>query len=127
MQMDDEVVTPYKKKRRRRPPKKADHKHEFVDCVFEFNPETCRYLIDRREFSIGSYCPTCGKVGSTAPIGGIHGKWKMNTAEPPYICPAWTDAAEREFDPETRTLPYFMLNDWFQKFVDLEGSLQEVE
>ena len=120
MQMDEEAVVPYRKKKRRHPPKKADHKHEFTDCVFEFNPETCRYLIDRQEFAIGSYCPICGKVGSTAPIGGTNGRWKKNIAEPPYICPVWTDDAEREFNPATRSLPHFMLNDWFQKYVTLE-------
>lgn len=123
--MDEEFITvPYRKKRGKRPPKKADHKHEFVDCVFEFNPETIRYMIEEHECSIGSYCPICGKIGSVGPKGGVDGKWRANEynepGKPRYVHPYWTEAAEREFNPETRTLPAFILNDYFQKFVNLE-------
>ena len=62
MQTDDEAVVRYRKKRKKKQPKKADHKHEYVDCVFDFNPETIRYIIGNKESSIGSYCPTCGKI-----------------------------------------------------------------
>lgn len=121
MQTDDEAVVRYRKKRKKKQPKKADHKHEYVDCVFDFNPETIRYIIGNKESSIGSYCPTCGKIGDVGPRDGLGGRWKKDFSEDPsFVAPGWTEDAYREFDPETRTLPSFVLNDFFQKYVEIK-------
>lgn len=116
----DEPVVPYRKKREKHPPKKADHKHEFVDCVFEFNPAPNKYAYYvGRESTIGTYCHICGKVGSLCPSLGC--KWRINTSPyADYISPCWTDDAVREFDPKTRALPAFTLDDYFQKFVTID-------
>lgn len=97
----DEPIVPYRKKSKARPPKKANHKHVWADCVFEFEDELLGKI------SIGTYCPICGKIGNP-----MSRRWRQKT------CYEWTDAARKEFDPETRTLPLCHAKNYFSKFVE---------
>ena len=112
---EDFETVRYRKKSKKKPPRKADHKHERADCVLFENFGNFKSMM------IGSYCPICGKVMDWgAPLGG---KWRKDFSDTPrFIAPDWTDEARREFDPETRTLPYFELTTSMQKYVDIENK-----
>lgn len=114
----------YRKKASKKTPVKADHRHEFVNCVYEL--PTVRYdeargFVPDSKLSIGTYCRICGKIG-------VHfdqdGEWKEK--EPisrhwGFFGYKWSAKAEAEFDEKTRTLPFFRIDDSFkQKFVKTE-------
>lgn len=120
-----EDVPKYKKKSKKKGLSRSKHKHEYINCVFWQHE---RILDDVKGFifgpeikySIGAYCPICGKIGTT-----YDSSWTVNNKD--YsVCfmtvfkTEWNDAAKREFDEKTRTLPCFQLNDgeFFQKFVN---------
>ncbi len=105
-------------------PKKSKHKHIYEPCVFESQSikldEQHGFINDSR-LCVGSYCPLCGKVGSRRlsedarwykDTSVIKGSFRCFSNEP-------TEEALRELDPETRTLPFFKLTDYWQKEVEL--------
>jgi len=119
----DEDVPRYKKKAKKKSPKKANHKHRFENCVLGYNTialDKAHGVVPSPELSIGTYCPACGKIG-------VHtdSAWRVKKNDPNLPAKAmrqtqWSDEAKREFDPHTRTLPYFWLDDWLQKYTRLE-------
>ena len=122
--MRDEEVPRYKKKSKKKPPTKARHKHEYVNCVFGFNKQKFtkeRGFEPEPDMSIGTYCPICGKVGSTFDDAD---RWvDHHRRGVMWFGYDWTDAAKQEFNAETRSLPYFWLDDgWFQKYVEVEEN-----
>lgn len=125
--LDDETVR-YKKKAKKKTPKKADHKHEFVTCVYGYNKRVFskeRGFENVPDLSIRTYCPVCGKVGTSFDYENERYVLDNTVRKPSYICPDfdWTDEAKREFNPKTRTLPYFWIKDkWFTKYVELEDK-----
>lgn len=112
--------TRYRKKAKKKTPAKADHRHEFVNCVYEI--ETIRldeahgFVPDSR-FSIGTYCPVCGKIGTHSDE-----VWQEKELVPRWrglYDMKWSERAKTEFDEKTRTLPFFRIHDLFkQKFVE---------
>lgn len=126
--MRDDDIMRHKKKSKKKPPPKAKHKHEYVNCVFEFNDKKFnkeRGFIEVPGISIGTYCPICGKIEST--FDYKNKEWVIDKREMLGNFTAfswgWTDNAKREFDKNTRTLPCFWIEDkWFTKYVDLEGN-----
>lgn len=65
------------------------------------------------ELNVGTYCPLCGKVGAVEDI-----EFKVNTSPlNKFYCYEWSEKAKREFDPATRTLPFFKLDQFKDKFV----------
>lgn len=106
----------YRKKKHRPIPKKADHKHVFRPAVTLVNQGLLGLIKD--EFYIRYYCPICGKLSLDSSDLEKDG-YRVNTAQKPYYCMEWSDKALREFNPETRTLPYFEIADFFAKFVEL--------
>ena len=104
---------------------KANHKHEFCDCVFEYDNFKFSKIhgkVPHREFAIGSYCIICGKVGGRL---GSPSRWSYPAQVPgkTYWETVFTDEYKREMNPKTRTLPTFFLEDRFdQKFVELEDE-----
>lgn len=119
--MIDEETMRYKKKSQKTPPAKAKHKHEYVNCVFGFDRQKFskeRGFYPVSDMNIGTYCPICGKIGTARDSSQ---QWMEETRR--LFAPEWNEAAKREFDPTTRTLPYFWLDDTFsQKFVSLPHS-----
>ena len=115
--IDEEyITTPYKKKKRKKRVKKADHPHQWDDCVYGLA------FAGNFELSIGTYFPICGKVG----VPTFYTKWKQNTSEnPKLIRSEWKPEALREFDEKTRTLPYFNIELFTTKYLDLEGKSNE--
>lgn len=111
---DDEVK--YKKKSNKRPPKKADHKHIFEPCVFQSKGikfDKAHGIVDGPdEYKMGSYCKICGKVGP-----GDRKWWDM--VDNRFCLGKYTKDAELQLNPETRTLPTFRLNNYFQKFISI--------
>ena len=115
--MDDQM--PHKKKAKKNGIKKADHKHDFHPCIFEYSTEKFdkhRGMLPATEESLGSYCTICGKIGAQyfpwafdfTPLrqGGRIGRYE------------YTAEAKKELNPETRTVPKFHLNDFFKdKFI----------
>ena len=115
----------YKKKAKHSPPKKAKHKHEFMPCVLEF--EVPRYdkqhgQVMVKDVRIDGYCPICGKIDR--PHNWEH--WWTHDVRYDGFSRAFlmqsSEAAKRELDPATRTLPTFWVDDWmFPKYVSLSG------
>ena len=122
--MIEDEVPRYKKKSQKKPPAKAKHKHEYTNCVFGFNG--MRFSKERGfepepDVTIGTYCPICGKIGGTFDNAEV---WIVDKRLGPHcLTYEWTDAAKREFNATTRTLPYFWLGDrWLAKYVNLEDK-----
>ena len=106
----------YRKRSTRRPSKKSNHKHIYKYCVFREQFRTP--LGFRDEFVIGTYCSICGKIGGRGDLE--EDGWIFNDAHPPFIHHEWSDKAKKEFDPDTRTLPFFEITDLLnQKFVEV--------
>ena len=120
----EQDFVPYKKYSSKKKPPKADHKHYYEPCVFEHNTlklDKAHGFIPEPTAKIGSFCPVCGKVG------GASEEW-YETAERYHsvfgrvFSTTYTEAANRELNKETRTLPTFWLDDAFgQKYVSLDG------
>ena len=117
----------YRKKSQKKAPKKINHRHEFADCVLQYNgmrlDKAHGFVYDDTRWRMGRYCIICGKIGDS------DAEWRERwTADGRKYLFAenWNDAAKREFDPKTRTLPCFMLKDnyGFDKFVDLGGQVE---
>lgn len=116
-------IPKYRKKSTARPPAKVKHKHVYEPCLLEelmewyCKPHERKTNKTRLRFS--SYCPICGKVGSMD-----KDRWwttiKKTTEMFSYLEPVYTEEAERELNPITRTLPVFYVGDqWRPKFVDI--------
>lgn len=93
--------------------KKSNHKHEYTDCVVEYDSYST--LVPHSIQRIWSYCKICGKI-NMVPVEHV---WMKEIYRKSGIALYYTDEAKREFDPETRTLPYFHLDDMWQKYVDM--------
>ena len=120
MEMDlneEYITTPYRKKKKKHRPKKSDHPHQWDDCVYGIS------FCGNFELSVGTYCPICGKVG----VPTYYTKWKEQVKTGHGMYSEWTKEAEKEFNPKTRTLPYFDIDLFVTKFVDLEGKKDDQE
>lgn len=121
--MDD--VPKYRKKSKKNGERKADHKHVYTWCVFTFygtHIERNRGFVpdDYLSFDIGTYCPICGKIGTTSTSDPRWDRRLNYTPSKQRERERWTDEALKEFNAETRTLPIFHLTDrWWQKYVSL--------
>ena len=112
-----EDIPKYRKKSQKKPPKKADHKHEWANCVYEtdtFGYSKEKGFYKTTELTVGKYCPICGKIGAV-----IDQDYRINTSEfPKFYCLEWSEKALKEFDPKTRTLPFFRIDQFKDKFVE---------
>ncbi len=113
-----EDVPKYRKKSQKKTPKKSNHKHEWENCVYEtdsvgYSKEKGFYKT--AELTIGKYCPICGKIGV---IGDQD--YRINTSQNPrFFHMEWSEKALKEFNPVTRTLPFFRINQFKDKFVEM--------
>ncbi len=105
-------------------PKKSKHKHIYEPCVLGLTVPKYdkRYgFVDETQLSIGSYCPVCGKIGLYKLYEDD--RWYEEILKPAGSFGCYgkqpTEEAQREFNPETRTLPFFKLTDYLQKEVEL--------
>ena len=125
----DEIM-PYKKKSTATPPKKAKHKHLAEPCILEHPADWWQkehLRTGETRFVIDYYCPVCGKVM------GLHEKDRWYTTDKvPNI--SWiacqnteTEEYKRELDPKTRTLPTFMVDSVFDKFVTLPDGKDNLD
>ena len=121
--MYEEDIPRYKKKAKKKSAAKADHKHRFEPCVFRLDDlrfDEAHGFVREPDaaFSIGTYCPVCGKIGTT-----INREWldERQGCWPILFQARWSERARREFDESTRTLPCFYLGDPFanHKYVTL--------
>ena len=102
-QLDE--IPRHKKKSKAKTPKKSQHKHTYKPCVIEYPLDWYKKEHERsgeKQFSIGTYCAICGKIGELK-------RW-------------YHTENESELNPETRTLPIFWTEDFFPKYVELETS-----
>lgn len=114
--MMDEVPK-YRKKSQKHTPKKAKHKHHYENCVLRCAKwrEDQMPGLDRWKMSIGKYCPECGKIGSICDTD-----WRVTLKDRYGYRSVWNDRAISQFNEETRTLPYFVVEDIFKcKYVAL--------
>ena len=122
-------VPRYKKKSKKTGRKRADHKHVYENCVFgwpKLHYEAERGLLygPDIEYSVGTYCPVCGKIGDIRNISWTDVSKRDGRGFLGYSR-EWSGAALREFDEQTRTLPYFFLSEdlFFPKDIpDYKGS-----
>ena len=124
---DDEVDVPrYRKKSMKTGLKRSKHKHQYEPCLLELDnfPDFKTGRVEGTHIAFQSYCTVCGKIGDCDV-----GRWFVNRITPFYewISEGYTEEAERELDPATRTLPLFRVYDkYFPKFVELkEGKADE--
>ena len=119
--LDDETPR-HKKKSQSKPPKKAKHKHIFEPCVIEFPKEWyvkehVRTNNDRKSWIYG-FCPVCGKIGEVD-----RSRWLKEERDflgsYMVVRDALTTEGEKEIDSKTRTLPTFICDDPFVKFVKI--------
>lgn len=128
MNIDDDIGR-YKKRAKYKAIPRSKHKHDYQDCVYEYESivrfDKIHGFIEGEKKCLGTYCSICGKIGKKSPPD----KWyrRQHGRETDwYIRIDYTEDALRELDAKTRTLPTFFLNDYLgQKFVDLE--VQNVE
>lgn len=100
--------------------KKSKHKHIYEPCVFEVENSYGRLdqahgFVTTTELKIGTCCPICGKVGSVCLMDDE--RWYQNPRGNLFTYRnVPTEEALKEFDPETRTLPFYHLdyNWWFR-------------
>jgi len=118
----DDKTAPYKKKSKKRTPKKANHKHEFADCIFEYDglrlDDAHGFQPQPREW-FGKYCRICGKIGGLEYEKWVKQHHKLRI-DGTGIARDLTDKAASELNPETRTLPTFRVDDIYgQKYIKL--------
>lgn len=118
--MCDDETPRYRKRAKKKTPKKSDHRHAFRNCVFVMPSvrfDEAHGLVQEPDtvFSIGTYCPVCGKIGTTIDqewLSEDTGPWLLHWER------RWSERARREFTESTRTLPCFRIGDeWFPKYV----------
>ena len=111
-------IPKYRKKAKKNTPKKSKHKHIYEPCVFEYHVDVL-WSPHATNKSIGSYCRICGKIGSMI----NREKWIQECRTPGGWFTVWTEKAEAEFDPRTRTIPYYFIDGLFiQKYVEIEEA-----
>lgn len=113
--------TKYKKKSQNKPPTKSNHKHEYHDCIFEWDNPRGKFdkekgFITEREIFGGSYCVVCGKMSYDMSF-----KWRNVIHDfRGWYHSVLSEKAKQELNPETRTLPTFVIDDrWNQKYVNI--------
>lgn len=110
--------TKYKKRSQAPTQPKANHKHQYVPCVYQYPIrvlDKARGFIDVPEQSIGTYCPECGRIGCT-----LDRSWmKEINYWPTYKerKSIWKPEAILELDESSRTIPFFVISDRFNKFI----------
>lgn len=112
-----EELTPYKKKKKKKVPKKANHKHDFKNCVYvqdlpSYN-QVQGFAATKTIIGLGSYCSICGKINLETPKEYLIG-------QKPHIflfLSELTEEAKKELDPTTRTIPTFTIDQSKQKSV----------
>ena len=114
-------IPKYRKKSTARPPAKAKHKHVYEPCLIEHPADWWNKPHERSgktTLRFATYCPICGKTDSAD-----HDRWvttvKKHNGVVSYLEHVYTEEAERELDPATRTLPVFKTDGWGEKFVDI--------
>lgn len=115
-------IPKYKKKSTASPPAKAKHKHVHEPCLVESPVDWYQKEHERKgetRLSFRSYCPICGKTDSPD-----YDRWetlvKRNRGVMSYYERVPTEEAERELNPETRTLPVFYSDSPWPKFVEID-------
>lgn len=101
---------------KKRKTKKSNHKHQYEPCVFEYpgiKLDTAHgFVPGPDERRIGSYCKICGKISAAAFDDWYCWDYISHRSKP-------TDAAVRQLDPSTRTLPTFRLKNMFDSEVQI--------
>ena len=122
MDYEEEVQRNRRKKiSKAKAPKKSGHKHAYEPCVVEYPANWFMKPHERGSKTrpdIMDYCPTCGKLSATHQTE----RWWVGGRD---FRGTWSDPSEealKELDPETRTLPTFMIEDPFARSVNTEGA-----
>ena len=118
----------HKKKSQAKPPAKAKHKHIFEPCILEFPhewylKEHVRTTDDRKSWIYG-FCPVCGKIGEVDRSRWLH-KERDFLGSYMFVKDVLTDEGEKEMNSKTRTLPTFIVENPFAKFVKNEESVDD--
>ena len=118
-------IMPYKKKSTAKAPKKAKHKHVCEPCVLSYSAEwwTKEHLRNgKMKDTIGAYCPICGKIGDVKDRSVWYTKDTVFIGNMQFSESVLTEEGKKQMDPKTRTLPTFVVESPFDKFVNLNES-----
>ncbi|HAU84926.1 MAG TPA: hypothetical protein DCW90_05320 [Lachnospiraceae bacterium] len=113
--MDDEIMK-YRKKSKKHGLKRSKHKHDYQPCVYNYlsvGYDSTYGFVPEEQTTIGQYCIVCGRIKFDAPDVYKY-KWYYGIITKP------NDLVKKELNPETRTLPTFKIDDyWNQKFIEV--------
>ena len=130
----DEVI-PFKHKKKKSV-KKSNHKHDYQFCLIEYNKDTLdknRGYIPKKSFAFTKYCTICGKINDELTPEEINLFYKNNKHNfnissflLPYLKKEYTDFAKLQFNSDTRTIPIFYLDNYYnKKYIDLNKLGEE--
>lgn len=119
--MDDEIMK-YRKKSQKHGLKRSKHKHDYQPCVFNYpgvGYDSTYGFVPKERTTIGQYCRICGKIKLETPeLYRYKSHYDGIIAD--FIADS-NDFAKKELNPETRTLPTFKIDDyWNQKFIEVK-------
>ena len=117
-----EETTPYKKKSKARPPKKSKHKHDYQPCILSYPEDWWNktHLRNRKmKDVISAYCPVCGKLGDIQDRSVWYKRETVFINNIQFTESVLTNEGEKQMNKRTRTLPTFIVEDPFAKFVSL--------
>lgn len=118
--IEDEPISG-KKKSKRHPPRKEKHKHDYQNCVFQYDIRIWDKVYP--QFQLGSYCTICGKI-STYHDDGKLTKYGFNTSWYSTILGVMTvygheDEIERAKERARKIYPVYAIDPWNQKYVPI--------
>lgn len=118
----DNEIPKYKKKSPAKPPKKSKHKHDYIPCILSY-PEDWwnkKHLRNRKmKDVIAAYCPICGKLGDIKDRSIWYKRETVFINNIQFTESMFTEEGERQMNKRTRTIPTFIVEDPFAKFVSL--------
>lgn len=121
----DDDIMPYKKKSQSKAPKKAKHKHLCSPCILSYPSDwwTKEHLRkDKMTDTIGAYCPICGKIGDIKDRSVWYERSTVFIGNMQFSESVLTEEGKKQMDINTRTLPTFVVDSPFEKFVQLENQ-----
>jgi len=116
---DDESGAKYSKGSRRKPPKKADHKHEYRNCVLTFHEDVATAQSPkghemRQFYMMASYCTVCGKIGQFDEASDTYGYYRK--AHSSFRSPEHISFKDM-YEAYRKVLPMFEIPEWDCKYI----------
>ena len=118
-------IPKYRKKSKNKAPMKSKHKHLIEPCVIAYDVEwwTKEHLRTKNKtMLISGYCPICGKIGQLKDTSTWYVKDNGILNNVQWTETVLTEEGTKQMNSQTRTLPYFEIDDPFDKFVPINSE-----